>query len=72
MPNFSSLEFTHYFLHSRPFVAKTSQMRNLCAECSSILYGYQNSEHIFIDQNCDKCKWNGNTNEYVRSVKEIP
>jgi predicted RNA-binding Zn-ribbon protein involved in translation (DUF1610 family) len=55
-----------------PFVVEDSQMKNLCPECSSILYGYQNCEHIFLEQQCVNCNWNGNTSEYLRSLKEIP
>ena len=46
-----------------------SKMENLCPECSSILYGYQNCEHKFKESRCEKCYWNGNSSDYIEKIK---
>lgn len=48
----------------------TSQMNKLCPECSYILYGYENCEHEFNNGRCIKCFWNGNSSDYIRTLKE--
>ena len=42
------------------YITSTSEMVDLCPECSSILYGYDNCNHIFKNGICIKCHWNGN------------
>jgi predicted RNA-binding Zn-ribbon protein involved in translation (DUF1610 family) len=51
------------------FNKDTSEMESLCPECSSILYGYQNCEHHFIENRCEKCYWNGNSSEYIKQIR---
>jgi len=51
------------------FNKETSKMENLCPECSSVLYGYQNCEHIFKENRCEKCYWNGKSSEYIEKLK---
>lgn len=50
------------------FLRATSKMVGLCPECASILYGYENCEHIFKNGICVKCLWNGNRSEYITKV----
>lgn len=51
------------------FNKDSSKMKKLCPECSSILYGYSNCEHIFIENRCEKCYWNGNSSEYIKNMQ---
>lgn len=52
------------------FYKDSSLMQNLCPECASILYGYQKCDHNFKDNRCKKCYWNGNSSEYIDSLKK--
>ena len=52
------------------YYAGTSKMKNLCPECSHILYGYDNCDHQFSDGRCIKCFWNGSVSEYVKTLKD--
>jgi len=45
-------------------------MKSLCPECSHILYGYQNCEHIFENNRCKKCYWNGNYSTFIGKLKK--
>ena len=49
------------------FLVSTSKMMELCPECASILYGYENCNHIFKNGRCIKCLWNGNRSEYIKT-----
>lgn len=51
------------------YYSTTSKMNNLCPECSHILYGYQNCEHQFKNDRCEKCYWNGSSSEFLKSLK---
>lgn len=51
------------------FYIDSSVMENLCPECASILYGYKNCEHKFVNNRCEKCHWNGNSNSYLEKIK---
>ena len=48
------------------FYASASKMQSLCPECASILYGYENCDHVFENGRCVKCFWDGSRSEYVR------
>lgn len=50
------------------FYPNTSQMRELCPECSSILYGYKNCDHQFENGRCIKCYWNENRSDYIQEL----
>lgn len=52
------------------FYKEISSMENLCPECSHVLYGYKNCQHDFIDQRCVKCYWNGNSSDYIDTIKK--
>ena len=52
------------------FFSDTSQMANLCPECSHILYSYKNCDHQFENGSCIKCFWNGNLSYLVKNSKD--
>ena len=53
------------------FYKERSEMESLCPECSHVLYDYPNCEQIFGENNhCKKCFWNGNTSEYINTLKD--
>ena len=52
------------------YYADSSKMRNLCPECSHILYGHENCDHQFVNGRCLKCFWNGNASEYIKKLKD--
>jgi predicted RNA-binding Zn-ribbon protein involved in translation (DUF1610 family) len=51
-----------------PFFAELSSMMQLCPECAHHLYGYPSCTHIFIDQQCAKCGWDGSRSDYLKSL----
>lgn len=51
------------------FYKDLSSMEHLCPECSNILYGYENCKHEFVNNRCIKCYWNGNSTNYLDSLK---
>ncbi len=56
---------------SSEYYSISSKMNQLCPECSSILYGYDNCKHIFgEDKRCSICYWDGSTNEYLENLKK--
>ena len=52
------------------YLKETAKMTSLCPECSHILYGYENCEHIFENGKCIKCLWNGQHSEYIKTLLE--
>lgn len=52
------------------FNKESSEMEKLCPECSSILYGYKNCEHVIKGKRCIKCYWNGKSSEYIEQLKK--
>lgn len=52
------------------YYSDTSQMTNLCPECSHVLYCYENCQHEFANGRCIKCFWNGNSSDYIKGLKE--
>ncbi|WP_410497046.1 hypothetical protein [Cellulosilyticum sp. ST5] len=46
----------------------TSTMTFICPECSHILYGYHNCNHIFKNERCINCFWDGSRSEYIKSL----
>ena len=51
------------------YYSDTSQMTNLCPECSHFLYGYKNCKHEFRNGRCIKCLWNGSSSDYIQKLK---
>ncbi len=49
------------------FYLKTSQMFSLCPQCAHILYGYENCSHIFKNERCIICHWDGSQSEYINN-----
>ena len=50
------------------FLRNTSKMTSLCPECASILYGYANCKHSFVNGKCEKCLWDGSRSKYIKSI----
>jgi predicted RNA-binding Zn-ribbon protein involved in translation (DUF1610 family) len=50
------------------YYTSASKMKNLCPECSCILYGYQNCSHHFEEGRCVKCLWDGSRSEYIKGL----
>ena len=50
------------------FLLSSSKMMSLCPECTHILYGYENCNHVFKDGKCIYCLWNGKRSKYIRSL----
>lgn len=46
----------------------TSQLSDLCPECSHVLYGYKKCDHKFQNGRCNVCFWNGNTSAYINQI----
>ena len=51
------------------YYANTSEMKNLCPECSHVLYNYKNCDHQFENGRCIKCFWNGSISEYIKKLR---
>ncbi len=51
------------------FYTDSSVMKNLCPECAHYIYGYENCFHEFVNKHCVKCYWNGNSTEYINTLK---
>jgi len=51
------------------FIAKSSNMASLCAECAHIIYAYPKCEHQIRSGCCIKCGWDGSVSEYVQGLK---
>ena len=51
------------------YFSETSNMINLCPECSYRLYEYENCKHEFENKRCIKCYWNGNVSEFLKNRK---
>jgi len=50
------------------FIAGTSRMEALCAECAHHLYGYPACEHRMANGRCETCGWDGSVSDYIRSI----
>ena len=53
------------------FLKGASKMMGLCPECASVLYGYENCNHVFKNGKCIKCMWNGSRSDYIRFLIDI-
>jgi hypothetical protein len=49
------------------FIAASSAMAGLCAECSHQLYGYPPCTHDFKNGRCALCGWDGSVSEFLNS-----
>lgn len=52
------------------YVARMSQMDQLCPECAHWLYGYPLCEHSFTDDRCAKCGWDGSRTKFINALIE--
>lgn len=50
------------------YYAMSSKMQSMCPECASILYGYDNCNHVFKGGRCIKCFWDGSRSNYIDSL----
>ncbi|SEK82597.1 hypothetical protein [Ruminococcus albus] len=51
------------------FLLSASKMKGLCPECSHILYGYENCEHVFKNGRCEKCLWDGSRSQFTKNIQ---
>ena len=51
------------------YYPNASKMKNLCPECSHILYGYKNCDHKFSNGRCTKCFWDGSISEHIKKLR---
>jgi predicted RNA-binding Zn-ribbon protein involved in translation (DUF1610 family) len=51
-----------------PFFAAASKMHALCPECAHHLYGYPSCDHVWDNDHCTQCGWNGSRSKYVRGL----
>ncbi len=47
------------------YYSETSKMENLCPNCASLLYGYENCVHQFENGRCINCFWDGSTSDFL-------
>ena len=52
------------------FLKAASKMLHLCPECSHLLYGYPNCNHVFKNGKCIYCYWNGKHSKYVKQESD--
>ena len=52
------------------FYMHSSKVESLCPECAHAIYGYKNCEHQFENGRCTKCYWNGESSDYIKSLKK--
>jgi hypothetical protein len=52
------------------FIATTSKMAGLCAECAHRLYGYPPCAHDMRNGRCARCGWDGSVSDFLRSQTE--
>ena len=53
------------------FLASKSKMSDLCPECSSVIYGYENCKHNIVNGKCTLCMWDGSRSEYIKSLLKL-
>ena len=49
------------------YFAASSKMIKLCPDCSHFLYDFENCNHIFENDRCINCHWNGKSSKYILS-----
>ena len=47
------------------YFAASSVMASLCPECSHVIYGKPACIHVFNNNRCSKCGWDGSASDYV-------
>ena len=50
------------------YYMKTSKMKNLCPECSHVVYGYENCDHQFENGRCTRCYWDKSRSAYIKQL----
>ena len=51
------------------YYADSSQMMELCPECSHYLYGYPNCAHQMNNGRCVRCFWDGSSTAFIDGIK---
>ena len=51
------------------YYADSSQMLELCVECSHYLYGYLNCIHQMEKGRCVLCYWDGSSTVFIDGIK---
>ncbi len=52
------------------FFPHSSEMMQLCPECAHHFYGYPPCQHVFTNQRCSKCGWDGSRSNYLKGLLE--
>jgi len=53
------------------YYSVTSKMNQICPECSSVIYDYENCKHVLGENNrCFICYWDGSSSDYTKNIKE--
>lgn len=52
------------------FLLAKSAIKNLCPECSYLIYGYDNCQHSFENGKCIHCLWDGTSTHYTDSLRK--
>jgi hypothetical protein len=50
------------------YFSTASEMDELCPECAHYLYGYPNCDHVWVNDRCTKCGWDGSGSDYIRGL----
>ncbi|MBO5087970.1 MAG: hypothetical protein J6C01_04785 [Lachnospiraceae bacterium] len=50
------------------FLNTASKMKNLCPECAHIVYGCPKCNHVFENNRCIYCYWDGSKSEYIKQL----
>lgn len=48
------------------YLADSSQMCEMCPQCSTIIFGYDPCNHVFVDGRCSLCYWDGSASRYIK------
>ncbi|WP_298514440.1 hypothetical protein [uncultured Kordia sp.] len=50
------------------YFTETSKKESLCTNCAHYLYGQKRCFHIFTNERCAKCYWNGTVSERIAAM----
>jgi predicted nucleic acid-binding Zn-ribbon protein len=52
------------------YFESSSEMLNLCSECTHRIYDYPPCIHKFINGRCSKCNWDGSESDFTKKLKQ--